>query len=67
MTKESSWGLIVVEQGTLTYRITDPRRPAAEMMLTPQSAPGVIEPTILHHVEPQGPVRFHVEFWRAAD
>jgi tellurite resistance-related uncharacterized protein len=66
-TKESSWGLIVVEQGTLTYRITDPRRPAAEMVLTPQSAPGVIEPTIVHHVEPQGPVRFHVEFWRAAD
>jgi hypothetical protein len=23
-----------------------------------------VEPTILHHVEPIGPVRFHVEFFR---
>lgn len=66
-TKEGSWGLIVVEQGALTYRITDPRRPESETLLTPTSAPGVIEPTILHHVEPHGPVRFHIEFWRAAD
>jgi tellurite resistance-related uncharacterized protein len=66
-TKEGSWGLIVVEQGALAYRITDPRRPESETLLTPDTAPGVIEPTILHHVEPQGAVRFHVEFWRAAD
>lgn len=66
-TKDGSWGLIVVERGALTYRITDPRRPPTETRLTPQTAPGVIEPTILHHVAPEGPVRFHVEFWRAGD
>jgi tellurite resistance-related uncharacterized protein len=64
-TKEGSWGRIVVEQGMLAYRITDPRRPPSETLLTPQTAPGVIEPTILHHIAPEGPVRFHVEFWRA--
>jgi len=64
-TKEGSWGTIVVEEGALTYRITDPRRPRAERLLTPHSAPGVVEPTILHHVAPEGPVRFHVQFWRA--
>ncbi|EMD81618.1 DUF1971 domain-containing protein [Pacificimonas flava] len=65
-TKTGSWGLIHVEQGVLRYRVTDPRRLAAERDLTPETAPGVVEPTILHHVEPIGPVRFHVEFLREA-
>jgi len=63
-TKVGSWGLIHVEQGTLRYRVTDPRRIATERELTPDTTPGVVEPTILHHVEPLGPVRFHVEFLR---
>jgi tellurite resistance-related uncharacterized protein len=64
-TKAGSWGLIHVEAGRLRYRITDPRREPFETELSPESAPGLIEPTILHHVEPLGPVRFQVEFWRA--
>lgn len=64
VTKEGSWGLIVVDEGALAYRITDPRRTPSETRLTPATAPGVIEPTILHHVAPEGRVRFHVEFWR---
>ncbi|WP_126172279.1 DUF1971 domain-containing protein [Altericroceibacterium xinjiangense] len=63
-TKAGSWGLIRVEEGALRYRVTDPRRVAAERELNPDSAPGVVEPTILHHVEPLGVVRFHVEFLR---
>lgn len=63
-TKEGTWGLIEVEQGSLVYRVTDPRRAASEHLLTPDSEPGVVEPTIRHHVEPQGPVRFHVTFLR---
>jgi tellurite resistance-related uncharacterized protein len=63
-TKEGAWGLIRVEQGELRYVITDPRRAAAERILTPANEPGVVEPTILHRVEPLGPVRFHVEFFR---
>lgn len=64
-TKAGTWGLIHVEAGMLRYRITDPRRPPFETVLTPATAPGIVEPTILHHVEPIGAVRFHVQFWRA--
>ena len=63
-TKDGAWGLIHVEEGRLRYVVTDPRRPASERVLTP-GEPGVVEPTILHRVEPLGPVRFHVEFLRA--
>jgi len=64
-TKPGTWGLIHVEAGRLRYRITDPRRDFTEILLSPDDPPGVVEPTILHNVEPEGPVRFHVEFWRA--
>ena len=64
-TKDGTWGLIHVEAGALRYAITDPRRPPSVQILTPEGRPGVVEPTILHRVEPAGPVRFHVEFLRA--
>jgi tellurite resistance-related uncharacterized protein len=64
-TKEGAWALIHVAEGKLRYRVTDPRRAPLDIVLTPEGAPGVIEPTIRHHVEPIGAVRFHVEFWRA--
>lgn len=63
-TKDGVWGLIRVEEGQLRYCVTDPRRPASERVLTAETLPGVVEPTILHRVEPIGPVRFHVEFLR---
>jgi tellurite resistance-related uncharacterized protein len=63
-TKEGAWGLIHVLEGRLAYRIIDPRRPVSETVLTPEDPPGVVEPTILHEVEPLGPVRFFVEFHR---
>lgn len=66
-TKEGAWALIHVLDGRLTYRIKDPRRPAREFILTADAPPGVVEPTILHEVEPLGPVRFYVEFHRAAE
>lgn len=65
-TKPGSWGLIRVEEGALRYRVTDPRRIPTEHELTPQNEPGVVEPAILHHVEPIGRVRFYVEFLREA-
>lgn len=64
-TKAGVWGLIKVESGRLLYRGTDPRQDAFEMELGPDVAPGLVEPTLLHHVVPIGPVRFHVEFYRA--
>lgn len=63
-TKAGSWGLIRVASGRLRYRITDPRRVASETLLTPDGPPGIVEPTMLHYVEPDGPVTFHVEFLR---
>lgn len=63
-TKAGVWGLICVEAGELRYVITDPRRSASEQRLTPEGPPGVVEPTIAHFVEPQGEVRFHVQFFR---
>jgi len=63
-TKAGVWGLIRVIDGALLYRVEDPRRPPSTRLLTAGEAPGVIEPTILHSVEPQRSVRFYVEFYR---
>jgi tellurite resistance-related uncharacterized protein len=63
-TKAGTWGVIHVLEGRLAYRITDPSRPASEVVLTPSGAPGLVEPTVLHEVEPLGAVRFYVEFHR---
>jgi tellurite resistance-related uncharacterized protein len=65
-TKAGTWALIHVVEGRLVYRITDPRRLASETLLTPDGPPGVVEPTILHQVQPLGPVRFYVEFQKRA-
>ena len=62
-TKEGVWGRIRVLEGALLYRILDARRCPRELVLTP-AAFGVVEPTILHEVEPAGPVRFQLEFFR---
>lgn len=64
-TKEGVWGLIHVTQGRLRYFITDPRREPEDYVLHPGTEPGVIEPAILHRVEPMGSVEFQVEFLRA--
>jgi tellurite resistance-related uncharacterized protein len=64
-TKEGAWALIHVVEGRLAYRIDDPRRLTSEAVLTPDTPPGVVEPTILHRVTPLGTVRFYVEFHRA--
>ena len=58
-TKDDMWGLIVVLEGRLLYRLLDPR---SERVLDPQT-PGVIKPRQAHEVEPVGPVSFFVEFY----
>jgi tellurite resistance-related uncharacterized protein len=65
-TKDGTWGLIHVLEGRLAYRIKDPARTAWQTVLSLHEEPGVIEPTVLHEVEPLGPVRFYVEFHRHA-
>ena len=60
-TKEGTWGRIVVLSGSLLYRILEPE--IEEIVLTEERF-GVVEPTVLHEVSPQGSVRFYVEFLR---
>lgn len=64
-TKRGVWGLIHVTQGALRYVVTDPRRASSDKLLTAEGEPGLVEPTILHRVEPVGSVQFHVEFLRS--
>jgi tellurite resistance-related uncharacterized protein len=63
-TKAGAWALIHVLEGRLAYRLEDPGRPPSEIVLSAETPPGVIEPTVLHAVEPLGSVRFCVEFHR---
>jgi tellurite resistance-related uncharacterized protein len=63
-TKAGVWGLIHVLEGHLIYRVTDPRRAPVEKVLSPDQAPGIIAPGVLHEVEPIDEVRFYVEFHR---
>lgn len=65
-TKSGTWGVIRVTEGRLIYRVLDERRFPAELLLTPGALPGIVEPEIVHEVAPDGPVRFHVEFFRQA-
>jgi len=60
-TKAGTWGLIVVLEGELEYRILEP---GLERLTINRDSPGVVEPTVLHEVEPRGEVRFYVEFYR---
>lgn len=60
-TKKGTWGLIVVLEGNLEYRILEPE---LETVSLNKNLAGVVEPTILHEVQPQGEVRFYVEFYR---
>ncbi|WP_437814977.1 DUF3565 domain-containing protein [Sorangium sp. So ce1078] len=58
-TKAGVWGVIHVISGQLRYRIDGPG--GRDLLLNPET-PGIIPPEALHHVEPDGPVRFFVEF-----
>lgn len=60
-TKQHVWGKIVVLEGQLLYRILEPR---LEEVLLGREKYGVIEPTVLHEVQPIGAVQFYVEFYR---
>ena len=63
-TKAGTWGKINVSHGELLYRILEPE--LEEIILSPKLF-GVVEPTVLHEVSPQGEVSFHVEFFREPD
>ena len=59
-TKPGTWGKNVVLEGRLRYRILEPV--IEEFQLSPGRS-GIVEPEVLHEVEPYGPVRFRVDFY----
>jgi tellurite resistance-related uncharacterized protein len=61
-TKAGVWARIRVIEGSVRYRILEPQ--LEEVVLTPDH-PGVVEPKIVHEVEPIGDARFYIEFLRA--
>jgi tellurite resistance-related uncharacterized protein len=58
-TKKDVWGVIRVQTGNLEYKIQN----ETTQVLTADT-PGIIEPTIKHHVKPLGSVSFYVEFYK---
>lgn len=61
-TKDGVWGVIHVLSGSLGYVIPS----TGERHELEPGRDGIVEPTVPHHVAVTGPVRFFVEFWRAA-
>jgi len=59
-TKAGVWGLLRVLEGQARLVFHEPCR---EVTVTPEH-PGQIAPEAVHHVELDGPVRLHVEFYR---
>ena len=60
-TRPGVWALITVLEGKLRFRRLDP---IAETLLSP-GTPGLVTPEQPHEVDPDGPVRFFVEFYHA--
>ena len=60
-TKPGVWGVIHVLAGRLRYIVEPPL--ASERILEPDVL-GIVVPEVLHRVEPDGDVRFFVEFHR---
>ena len=61
-TKRGVWARIHVVSGVLQYRVGTPVR--RSFRVEPGSR-AVIVPEVRHRVEPEGSVRFFLEFWRA--
>jgi tellurite resistance-related uncharacterized protein len=60
-TKRGVWAQIRVLEGVLRYHVPSLAR---QFDITPD-APGIVIAEVVHYVEPLGPVRFYVEFFRA--
>lgn len=64
-TRAGAWGVIHVLRGEVLYRILAPEgSTAAEEHLLRPGVPGIVEPTVPHHLELRGQVELFVEFHR---
>ena len=60
-TAENVWGKIKVTEGSLTYRILEPN---LEEHILNNAQDGIVAPQVAHQVKIDGPVKFHIEFYR---
>ena len=63
-TKRGAWARIHVVSGTLCYRVGAPIHRAFRIGSASPASSAVVVPQLPHRVEPEGPVRFFVEFAR---
>ncbi len=59
-TKPGVWGVVRVLDGRVRYRVLDP---VSELILEP-GHPGLIRPDQPHFLEPLGPMRIQIEFYK---
>jgi len=59
-TKAGTWGVIHILEGALMYKTCSDD----EALTLRPNLPGIIPPKTPHSVEPLGPVRFFIEFFR---
>jgi tellurite resistance-related uncharacterized protein len=57
-TKAGTWGRIVLDAGRAEYHVR------GRVHILEPGRPGIVEPEVVHHVVPLGPVELHVEFYR---
>jgi len=62
-TRKGTWGRINVITGKLYYHC---QAPVNRMLLLSAGMKAPIPPELLHHVQPDGPVRFFVEFFTSS-
>lgn len=58
-TAEGVWGKITVTEGSLTYRILEPK--LEEHTLDPDHI-GIVAPQMAHQLVIDGPIKFHIQF-----
>lgn len=60
-TKAGVWAKIQVLAGQLRYVVAEP---ISEVFIVDSDHVGIIAPEVVHYVQPEGAVRFYVEFYR---
>lgn len=55
------WTRIHVIGGSMNYRVGEPVNRTLHLM---PGTPGIIPPQVPHALQPDGPVRFHIEYYR---
>ncbi len=63
-TRRGTWGIIRVLEGRLTYTVCDEEAKVFHLSL---ETPGIVVPERRHYIQPEGKVRFLVEFYSKSE